>query len=48
MTIKEIDDQAVNSPLSKEELRKQFVEKTAELGINIRLLLTKLGRLLKR
>lgn len=33
MTIKEIDDQAVNSPLSKEELRKQFVEKTAELGI---------------
>ena len=26
MTIKEIDDQAVNSPLSKEELRKQFVE----------------------
>lgn len=33
MTIKEIDNQAVNSPLSKEELKKQFVEKTAELGI---------------
>ena len=33
MTIDDIDNQAINNPLSKEELKKQFVEKTKELGL---------------
>ena len=33
MTIEDIDEQVKTSPLSKEELRKQFIEKTEELGI---------------
>ena len=33
MDIKDINDQANNNPLSKEELKKQFVEKTKELGL---------------
>jgi len=33
MTIEDIDNQALNNPLSKEELRKQFIEKTEELDI---------------
>ena len=33
MNIDNIDDQATNNPLSKEELKKQFVEKTEELGL---------------
>tara|TARA_R110000851_G_scaffold57123_2_gene133241 strand:+ start:262 stop:894 length:633 start_codon:yes stop_codon:yes gene_type:complete len=33
MTIEDIDNQALSNPLSKDELRKQFVEKTEELGL---------------
>lgn len=33
MTINDIDNQALSNPLSKEDLRKQFVEKTEELGL---------------
>ena len=33
MTIEDIDNQAKNDPLSKEELKKQFIEKTKELGL---------------
>lgn len=33
MELKDIDDQAVSDPLSKEELKKQFIEKTQELGL---------------
>ena len=33
MNIEDIDNQALNNPLSKEELRKQFIEKTEELGL---------------
>tara|TARA_B100001287_G_scaffold37697_1_gene26993 strand:+ start:328 stop:942 length:615 start_codon:yes stop_codon:yes gene_type:complete len=33
MNLEEINKQAENKPLSKEELKKQFVEKTKELGI---------------
>ena len=33
MTIEEIDNQVKNDPITKEEARKQFVEKTEELGI---------------
>ena len=33
MNIKDIDDQAKNNPLSKDELKKQFIEKTKELGL---------------
>ena len=33
MTIEEIDNQVKNYPITKEEARKQFVEKTEELGI---------------
>lgn len=33
MELNEINSQAENNPLSKEELKKQFVEKTEELGL---------------
>ena len=33
MDIEDINNQAINNPLSKEELKKQFVEKTKELGL---------------
>ena len=33
MDIEDINNQAINDPLSKEELKKQFVEKTKELGL---------------
>jgi len=33
MDLEDIDNQAINNPLSKEELKKQFVEKTKELGL---------------
>ena len=33
MTIEDIDNQVANDPLSKKELKKQFVEKTNELGL---------------
>ena len=33
MNIKDINNQVENNPLSKEELKKQFVEKTKELGL---------------
>ena len=33
MNIEDINNQAINNPLSKEELKKQFVEKTKELGL---------------
>ena len=33
MNIEDIDNQAINNPLSKKELKKQFVEKTKELGL---------------
>jgi len=33
MNTDDIDNQAINDPLSKEELRKQFIEKTEELGL---------------
>ena len=33
MTIDDIDNQAINNPLSKEELKKQFVANTKELGL---------------
>ena len=33
MTIEDIDNQALSNPLSKEELRKQFIEKTEEMGL---------------
>tara|TARA_R110000744_G_scaffold368589_1_gene478550 strand:+ start:223 stop:855 length:633 start_codon:yes stop_codon:yes gene_type:complete len=33
MTVEDIDNQAINNPLSKEELRKQFVEKTEEMDL---------------
>tara|TARA_R110000850_G_scaffold69187_1_gene153769 strand:+ start:419 stop:1048 length:630 start_codon:yes stop_codon:yes gene_type:complete len=33
MTIEDIDEQVKNNPLSKEDLRQQFIEKTEELGI---------------
>ena len=33
MNIDDIDNQAINDPLSKEELKKQFIEKTKELGL---------------
>ena len=31
--MKHIDDQAINNPLSKEDLRKQFIEQTEKLGL---------------
>ncbi len=31
--MKHIDDQAINNPLSKEDLRKQFIEQTERLGL---------------
>ena len=33
MNIEDINNQAINNPLSKEELKKQFIEKTKELGL---------------
>ena len=33
MDIEDINNQAINNPLSKEELKKQFIEKTKELGL---------------
>ena len=33
MNIEDINNQAINNPLSKEELKKQFIEKTEELGL---------------
>jgi len=33
MTIEDINNQALSDPLSKEELRKQFIEKTEEMGL---------------
>ena len=33
MNIEDINNQAENNPLSKEELKKQFIEKTEELGL---------------
>ncbi len=33
MSINEIDEQATSDPLSKEELKKQFVEQTEKLGL---------------
>lgn len=33
MELKDIDEQAISNPLSKDELKKQFVEKTKELGL---------------
>ena len=33
MNIEDINKQAINNPLSKDELKKQFVEKTKELGL---------------
>ena len=33
MSTEDIDNQAINNPLSKEELRKQFIEKTEEFGL---------------
>lgn len=33
MKIDDIDNQAINNPLSKDELKKQFIEKTEELGL---------------
>ena len=31
--MKHISDQAINNPLSKEDLRKQFIEQTEKLGL---------------
>ena len=33
MELNKINSQAENNPLNKEELKKQFVEKTKELGL---------------
>lgn len=33
MELNDINEQAINNPLSKEELKKQFIEKTKELGL---------------
>ena len=42
--MKEINEQIQNNPLTKEQAKKQFVEKTKELGIKHALLLMRLGK----